>query len=141
MFSNITWTQYFLALALATGAYYAIVILLYFRQGVYTLVRTTNLLPQRYNGTDQDERPDYDGLAKVVVDLKSILESAGGVEKGAVLSQLKQRLVTYPGLRLPAFRIAVFQFIIRNSAQACGFTVSEKELEAMIPLPFPTGTN
>lgn len=141
MFSNVTWTQYFLALALTMGAYYAIIISLYFRQGLYSLVRTSNLLPQRYNRTDRDDRPDYDGLAKTVADLKSILESAGGAEKGAILSLLKQRLVTYPGLQLPAFRVAIFQFIIRNTFSTCGFSVTEKELDALLPSSYAAGVN
>lgn len=135
MFSNITWSQYFLAMALTMGAYYAVIILLYFRNGLSSLVRIQRLLPQRYNGTEQNQRPDYEGLEKVVADLKSILESAGGAEKGAVLSRLKQRLVTYPGLQLPAFRVAIFQFIVRNAERGCGYPITEKDLDTTIGLP------
>ncbi|QJB34904.1 hypothetical protein HF324_27670 [Chitinophaga oryzae] len=141
MISNITWSQYFLALAFMMVTYYTIIILLYYRTRVSTLIRLEKLLPRRYDELEQDERPDYDGLAKTVADLKSILESAGGEEKGAVLSRLKQRLVTYSGLQLPAFRVAIFQFIIRNATSSCGFSVTEKELDVLIQASSLPGTN
>lgn len=134
MFSDITWSQYILTIVFVLATYYTILIFLYFRGAVISLMRTQKLLPQIYNRGEQPERPDYHGLEEVVADLKSILESAGGAEKGAVLSRLKQRLDTYPGLRLPAFRVALFQFIIRNATQACSFTVTERELDILIPM-------
>lgn len=66
----------------------------------------------------------------MVLDLRSgILEKAGkDVGKAALLTQLQLRLTNYGGLRHPAYRAAVNNFIIRDAAECCGVDFSEEEL-------------
>ena len=83
-----------------------------------------------------DQAPEaehtFEELEGIVTDIRhSILEVAGKkVSKEELLNQLKLRLAFYGGLRLPAFRIALNNFIIQYAESICGVVFSEDELNA-----------
>ncbi len=143
MLSRFTWTEYVAAVAILTGAYYLVIAALYYRTEIKDIVsgkfkfRTKNISAGNTVPGELEEA-DFDELEAVVADLKrSTLEQAGtNATKDQLLLQLKQRLANYDGLRRPAFRVAVNNYIIREAKDICGVAYSESELdEAWNTLP------
>lgn len=134
MLSNITWGAYFTFVAIALLLYYTTIVMIFYRGEMGSILRSTKLLPPgQGNGDAPASRPEYEGLEPVVADLKSILEKAGkGAEKGAVLPLLLSRLASYGGLKHPAFRIAIINYLVRNAAAICDISFSEQELESSL---------
>ncbi len=73
----------------------------------------------------------FDELERLVTEIRhSILDKAGkNISKEALLAQLSERLNNYGGLRQPAYRVALTNFIIEQSENICGVSFSEEELE------------
>jgi len=146
MFKSITWSNYFTAAIVLAGAWYIIITLLYYRKEVFNLFNGKYKIPiKRKNKTIEDEAEEvpeqehtFEELEGIVTDIRhSILEVAGKeADKDKLLTQLSERLANYGGLRLPAFRIAINNFIIQNAESICGVAFSEEELdEAWEALP------
>ncbi len=77
-----------------------------------------------------ESNPEFEALEIFINDINSILQHAGKeAGKPVLLPQLKQALASYPGLRVPAYRNAVFNHIIRIGEELCGVRISEQELE------------
>lgn len=136
MLDGITWETYLTAIAVLAAAYYAVVGVLYYRNEI------TGLLKGKYkdkNGAAEDERDSpeandakggFDGLEKMVASIRVILEQAGKeASKEKLLEQLNATLASYDGLRQPAFRNAIRNFIIIHAESICGVNFSEEELE------------
>jgi hypothetical protein len=47
--------------------------------------------------------------------------------------QLKERLASFAGLRQPACRVALTNYIVRYAKTFCGVVFSEQELEELSP--------
>lgn len=131
LFNGISWGNFLLAAGTLTAAYYVAIGALYYRKEISTLLSGNGRPP---NGMDQQEADGGEGsfeqLEAVVLDLRSnILEEAGNtVSKNDLLTRLQLRLTNYDGLRHPAYRAAVNNFIIRDAADLCGVDFSEEEL-------------
>jgi hypothetical protein len=146
MFKSITWSNYFTAVVILLALWYGIIILVYYRKEVFNLISGKYKLPfkkkQQKAVTADEEEPEqehtFEELEGIVTDIRhSILEVAGKqASKETLLSQLKSRLAFYGGLRQPAFRVAINNFIIQYAAEICGVAFSEDELnEAWETLP------
>ncbi|WP_157604488.1 hypothetical protein [Solitalea canadensis] len=74
-----------------------------------------------------------DELEKVVSNIRgSILEKAGkDVSKAELLKELKVKLTNYEGLHQPACRVAITNFMIKETKELCGVVLSEEELESV----------
>lgn len=131
MWENITWGTYFSIVATSVLIYYFFIGLICYRQEIYRFIKTgQSRLQQQQASAPPAAQTEYNGLEPVVADLKGILEKAGkGAEKYALLPLLTQRLSSYGGLKHPAFRIALINYIIRNAEGICDITFTEKELE------------
>lgn len=146
MLKGITWTDYLTVAAVLVLAWYAVVAVLYYRKEIKVFFKGRYRLPGKNKASVTDEYAEEDGegnstfeeLENIVTDIKhSILEKAGkDATKAALLSQLKARLANYGGLRQPAFRVALNNFITANAESICGVAFSEEELdEAWEALP------
>ena len=131
VFNGISWGAFLLAAGTLAAGYYLVIGALYYRNEISTLLSGKG----RPSGEmDDKERDGGDGsfeqLEAVVLDLRSnILEEAGKeVGKADLLIRLQLRLTNYDGLRHPAYRAAVNNFIIRDAAECCGVDFSEEEL-------------
>jgi len=133
LFNGISWGTYLTVLAILVAAYYIIIGALYYKKEFRSLLSGKGK-SSKANEQDEEEQGDslFDELEEVVLDIRSnILEQAGkSVGKADLLDQLKERLTTYGGLRNPAFRVAVDNFIIKHAEEICGVVYSEEELEA-----------
>lgn len=131
VFNGISWGAYLLAAGTLTAGYYLVIGALYYRKEISTLLSGKG---KPSGSMDEKEADGGDGsfeqLEAVVLDLRSnILEEAGNnVGKADLLVRLQLRLTNYDGLRHPAYRAAVNNFIIRDAAECCGVDFSEEEL-------------
>ena len=142
MLKGITWTDYFTAAVILVTLWYLGVGLIYYRREVLDLFSGKTKIRLRKNKNqikgDGHEEPDqeagdsFEELEATVTDIRhSILEEAGKeASKEQLLRQLQDRLANYGGLRRPAFRIAINNFIVQHAQNICGVSFSEEELEA-----------
>jgi len=139
MLSNVSWSEYLAAVVILLVLYYVIIGLKYYRKEITSLL--SGKLPNKDNTSKnvlkspegrQQDAPSFDELEAVVNDLRySILDKAGNPAiKAELLGQLKQRLASYAGLRRPAYRVAINNYIITHAKEICGVVFSESELEA-----------
>lgn len=133
LFNGISWGTYLLVMVILVAIYYIIIGVLYYKKEFRSLISGKDK-SSGANEKVEEEQGDslFDELEEVVLDIRSnILEQAGkNVGKADLLDRLKERLNNYGGLRNPAFRVAVNNFIIKHAEEICGVLYSEEELEA-----------
>ncbi len=137
MFKSITWSNYFTAVVILLALWYGIIILVYYRKELFNLLNGKYQIPTRKKKqqTSEEDIPEegehtFEELEGIVTDIRhSIFEKAGNnAGKAELLMQLKARLANYGGLRQPAFRVAINNFIIQHAESICGVVFSEDEL-------------
>ncbi|PZX51514.1 hypothetical protein LV84_03671 [Algoriphagus ratkowskyi] len=140
MLEAITWNTYFSTLAIGLAAYYLIIIGLYYKQEFRNLIsgkfKLVNQIRQQEKGrhlrrTDENSTDHFEELEATVAELNGILGKAGQnrTSKDILLSQLLRTLSNHTGLREPAYRVAVINFILENASKYCRIVFSESELE------------
>ncbi|WP_293299839.1 hypothetical protein [Pedobacter sp. UBA4863] len=136
MLSNVTWAEYLGAVGVLVVAYYLTIGLKY-RKDLTGFIHS--LKNRNYNSAEETETiiedtediSSMDELEAVVQDLRyAILERAGKTAtKQELLEKFQQRLANYSGLRKPAYRVAINNYLIQHSQELCGVVLSEGELE------------
>jgi len=134
MFNTISWTEYLTAIALFTGGYYIVVLAVFYRQEILHLLTGKREISPNSNNEDRD--PSFEGLEEVVTDVRGILKEAGKeADKSVLLEQLKLRLANFAGLRQPAFRTALKNYIVTQAFHFCGIMFSTEELSEILGPP------
>ncbi|WP_162903239.1 hypothetical protein [Taibaiella koreensis] len=140
MLQSISWKQYLEAVLILTAIWYLVVGFIYYRKEAKAFIKNGPKLPGRKAAAAEEISPEdqfeedpeaaFTELENIVTDIRhSILEVAGkSANKDKLLRQLQSRLAYYDGLHLPAFRLAINNFIIKNGEEICGLTFSEAEL-------------
>ena len=125
MLEQITWQTYLTVVIVATAIYYLFIGFLH-RDYFLKKVRKPRNTDEAITGFSS-----FDELEEIVNDIKhSILEQAGtAVSKEELLQQLSRRLTNYGGLRQPAYRIAITNYIIQNAELICEVSFTKEELE------------
>lgn len=151
MLESITWKEYLVGMAVVVITYYLLVGLLFYRKQITGTI-TDKLKPQANRNKEISPEPEeeeqeeewtsggslFDELEELVTDIRhSILEVAGKeAGKDMLLLQLKSRVARFGGLRQPAYRVALNNFIIHQTEIICGVVFSEEELnEAWDTIP------
>lgn len=137
MFSNYTWSDYGTVTTLVIAGYYLVIAGLYYRTEIKNLMsgkikfKSKNISDDYTTPGEMDEA-EWDELEAVVDELKSSVFDQAGTEvtKEELLLQLSTRVANYGGLRRPACRVAVNQYIVQHAQESCGIAFSEKELDA-----------
>ena len=128
MFSNMSWGEYFTATVIILAIYYLSVSILFYHREIVGLLRGKGQAVLKHAVNKQEE--NIDELERTVHDINGILEKAGKeTGKSELLTQLKERLASFAGLRQPAYRVAITNYIIRYTKTFCGVAFSEDELE------------
>lgn len=137
MITHITWGQYWTAVITLSAIYYFLIALLFYRNEITGLLRAKinhhRSGESEVRAARQEKGPQtgLDGLEPVVAGIKTILTEAGtDARKEPLLEAIKARVAGYDGIRNPAFRHAISQYVIRNAEHICGVGFGEEELEA-----------
>lgn len=135
MLEGITWKEYFAAAGILATVYYTVIAIMYYRKEIRALF--SGRFRQPLEGKREAEqvtaargKDPFEELEAVVAELHGILGRAGkGAGKAILLEQMRPVLSSYTGLREPAYRVAVTNFIITHTEELCGAVFSEEELE------------
>lgn len=133
MLSGITWTQYLTATAAILVCYYVVILFLFYRNEVSAFLNHRSLV-----SSESVELPDHEQMNNTLAELEGVVHSIDQVidqsnretEKEDLLEQFNQILAGFAGLKVPAWRVAIYNHIISKSAEQCGVTISERELDA-----------
>jgi hypothetical protein len=127
MLEAITWKTYLTVIIIAVCIYYLFIALVYYRSNIQKIIQGKGL----NQAAEEEDNGGFDELENVVEDIRhSILEEAGeNASKAELLTQFRDRLANYGGLRQPAFRVALTNYLIQKSESICGVSFSREELE------------
>jgi len=134
MLEQITWSNYLLAMASATLAYYLLIGLIYYRSELGVLISKLNR-PRVYGEETEvpslaDVKTGTDNLQHIVSRINRSLEQAGtDIGKEELLNRIGTILAGYEDLDRPAFKVALKHHIIEQAKELCGVGFSEGELE------------
>lgn len=138
MLGKVSWGEFGAVMVILLVLYYLVIGAKYYREEIKKLLGGG--FPKRVTAEKETggetSTADYGGadsideLEAVVNDIRyAILDRAGkGASKPELLRQLKARLENYTGLRKPAFRVAINNYIIQHAEEICGVVFSEGEL-------------
>jgi hypothetical protein len=135
MLEAISWKEYLMGTGIVALGYYAVVISIYYKNDVRTLL--SGRLPDqaekkgKVDWSEEGLKDPMEELETVVSDIRSILEGAGkNVGKAEIQERTSRILQNYSGFREPAYRVAIRNFLIQHSEEICGLDFSDEELEA-----------
>ena len=135
MLEAISWKEYLMGTGIVALGYYAVVIFIYYKNDVRTLL--SGRFPDqaekkgKVDWSEEGSKDPMEELETVVSDIRSILEGAGkNAGKAEVLERTSRILQNYSGFREPAYRVAIKNFLIQHSEEICGLEFSDEELEA-----------
>lgn len=137
MLSEITWNNYLTAVGLTAAAYYIIVGAIYYKKEINDFLKVkihkgkSGVSKEEANGREGNgDKSSFEELEQLVGTLRGILQEAGKeAEKPELLIKINARLANYGGLRHPAFRNAIKNFIIINAKTYCDTEFTDDELE------------
>lgn len=139
MLEAITWNSYFSTLAISITAYYLIIISIYYPKELRSLIsgkaKQFNLSGKQekerhLSRTDPSKTDLFEELEITVAELQGILGRAGTMtDRNLLLLQLKKVLSNHPGLRDPAYRVAIGNYLTENIPKLTRHPISESELE------------
>lgn len=141
MLEAITWNHYFSTLALGLTAYYLGIAVLYYPQELRGLISGKamqfNLNPRQekerhLSKTGAKEIDPLEELEITVAELKGILGRAGNLtDPYQLLDQLRNALSNHTGLREPAHRVAIYNFLQGHIPKYTPYSFSESELKSL----------
>lgn len=141
MLEALTWNHYFSALAFGLTAYYLGIAILYYPQEIRSLISGKtmrfNLISQSEkvqppHQTESDELDPFEELEITVAELQGILGKAGNMTgKQDLYQQLSHILSNHPGLREPAYRVAILNFLAENIPKNTHFDFNESDLQSL----------
>ena len=136
MLSHYSWGDYLLTVCVLTGTYYLVIGFIYFRRDMklpFSKVKLSGHGLKESNKSQDAAGTELlaEELEMVANDLRyAILERAGkNASKQQLQDQLSRRLENYTGLRKPAYRVAISNYVIRHAKEICGVEFSAEELE------------
>ena len=139
MLEAITWNTYFSTLAIGITAYYLIIISIYYPKELRSLISGKSMQfnssgqqekERHLSRTDSTETDLFEELEITVAELQGILGGAGTMtDKNQLLGQLSQVLSNHPGLRDPAYRVAIGNYLSENIPKLTRLNFRESELE------------
>jgi hypothetical protein len=141
MLEAITWTHYFSALAICLTLYYLGFAVYYYPKEIRNLLSgnpiSSSPTHQQENEGQRTETGNkgidpYEELETTVAELKGILIKAGTTTAKEQLFQLLHQLLSnHPGLRAPAFRNAITNFLSEHIPKTNRLPISDSDLELL----------
>ena len=141
MLEAITWNNYFITLAIGITTYYLMIIGLYYPKELRSLISGKSLQfnptgqqekERKPSRTDSTEADRFEELELTVAEIQGILGRAENMtDKKLLLKQLSEVLSSHPGLRDPAYRVALSNYLSENIPKQTRHNISESELETI----------
>lgn len=131
MFNEIAWSDYLTAVLFILIIYYTVVFVIFFPQEIKDFMGSRSLIGREALEAEQVliNENDLSDLNATVVKVNEVLMDARiDAEKSELLFKLRKILREFNGLTVPAFRVAIYNHIISESAAQCRITISEEEL-------------
>lgn len=133
MLEQITWNNYFTAVAIILVIYYLLIALLYYRgeisEKINRYMKSGTVAPEEIEDESSTGSSAFNELEAIVAGIKGILEEAGKeAGKEELLERLGNILASYEGLGSPAFRGAINNYIIGHAEKICAVSFDEEEL-------------
>lgn len=112
------------------GLYYLAMVLWLYRHRIKEWATPRTGAPLKA-GEEAGDFLSYDALTLVATEIRHgiLMEAGNQASKQELLTRLRAVLVHHGGLRTPASRGALNQFIVQQARALCGVTFSEEELE------------
>lgn len=137
MLNEITWEQFFIALGILFTAYYLYVAARYFGKEISKMLELK--IPSKKGGGPAETSIllSEAEFAKAFAELENITTELRGKvfpafvrskDKKVLLFQITQKLETYEGLKVPAFRHAINN-CIHSEGKKIGLEITHEELE------------
>lgn len=128
MFSNISWSQYFTILLVATIIYYLFIWFVLFKARIPVLSHIGSVGPLSLHGEDGPD--EVITTAQHVIDeLRPLFKP--GANKNELVFALQQNLIKYNNWEEPGFRETIIQFILRESQSKCSIRLGEEDQRAL----------
>jgi len=136
MLKEITWANYFTAYWLIAAIYYLLVVWFCYREEFLRLLSGKRKpSPQEPDGEPTTEE-QMEAVETKVRELRGILEMAGpSPERAELAAQLRNALAGFSGLRRPAFRVAITNYIGLHARELSNLEFTPQELEAITAPP------
>lgn len=135
MFKSISWQAYLQFMAIGTGIFYCVVILVYYRKETLSLIK--RVLAPKHNRqllSTVDSTPHTEILQQKLDDLRGVFFRAGNeCSKEDLFNALEHSLADYDSLHLPLHQDALILFISTQAMQICGLEVSDQEIKHRLP--------
>jgi hypothetical protein len=137
MLSNVSWSEFVIAVVALLIIYYLVIGIGYLRGDAAALLSKLQKKNDPAEGRPEIRSDTFTGgseglaeLEDIVADLKySVLEKAGrNPNKEELLTGIVKRLRHYSGLGKPAYRVALNNYIIWHTNDLCGITLTDEEL-------------
>lgn len=130
---SISWNQYLAVAAVLVGCYYAGVAIVYFRAEIKAFLQSRSKSAAKHQQNQekaiQQEMP-VDKLEQLVHEIDGLMEESGRqINKADMLSRITNKLKDYQGLQHPAYKIAIYNHVIKQAEDICGLRISVEELE------------
>ena len=136
MIKNISWENYFLFLTLTLIAYYAFILLLFYKIEIMQFIKGSKFEQESpYSKYPEQliEESDQDLFPVVHIlmgELHHLIEFARSQKKSKeeILISFKSKLVSYPDLHGTPFHHAINKFLKAECIKQCSILFSEEEL-------------
>lgn len=128
MLQNISWSQYFTIIIVATILYYLFVWLVIFKGKLSFFPALTTIRPAGFHGEDQPD--EVITTAQHVMDeIRPLFVSVGN--KNELVLALQLRLEKYSQWEEPGFRETVNRFVLSECQSKCSIRLSDDDLRVL----------
>ena len=146
MIKQVSWAEYFTAMAVACAAYYVVVIFLYYRREVFDVISGKRKLPLVATPPPTTSLPDPAGNYKARPDAtqeeklfaltNQLMQElnpvfGNGYVKGELMTALQLILRKYSSLKDTAFQVSINNYIQMESENQGSVDLSEGELKGL----------
>lgn len=122
MLNNISWSQYWLVIALTSFCYYLFIWIVYYKAR-FSLPTTGFFKKADDSGTDASD------IYLIAEDLKPVFSDKSN--KGELILALKEKIQSYHEITDAGFRDSINRFLISESLHTCSIRLDDDDLRAL----------
>lgn len=124
MLQNISWSQFWLVIALTSFLYYLLIWIIIYKGKFSVLKLKPRISDAVFNsGTDRED------ISLILSDLESAFENKQN--KSELILALRKKIQTYQEIDDPGFRDSINRFILSESQTKCSIRLEEDDLRTL----------